>query len=68
MPFYLPSTDQQAEQDLLDFYKSEISKKVEQQFPALPYQNKKLIFEREWEAFLEKNGDTIEAEKAFRTI
>jgi len=62
MPFYLPSTDQQAEQDLLDFYKSEISKKVEQQFPALPYQNKKLIFEREWEAFLEKNGDTIEAE------
>jgi len=55
MPLRLPITESWAENNVYNFYRSQISQQVEQQYPNLPPANVDALIAKEWQTFSIEN-------------
>jgi len=59
MPLNMPITDDWAENTVNNFYRSQISNQINQQYPNLPQENKNALIETEFQKKLEQNKDQV---------
>jgi dolichyl-diphosphooligosaccharide--protein glycosyltransferase len=58
-PMYLPSTDDWAQNAVYNYYQSQISAQIDQQYPNLPDANKQALISAEFQKMLNENKDVI---------
>lgn len=62
-PAYLPATDDLAKETVRDLYTEKLTQEVNEQFPLLPEQNKKLLVEQELQNILLTRQKEVELQK-----
>ena len=63
MPMRMPMADDWAATTVENYYKSQISTKVAEQYPNLPDQNKNTLVNTEWQKFQTENWPMIESQR-----